>query len=215
MATTTTATPKNRTYPIVKTLAYGAFGAGLALSVSHTYSWFRHDLGASTINAAFVPLFVDGLQITGRLIRGPQFARNVRRAGWALQIFGAALALTANILAGHTIGDKASGAIFVLGYILFDVIAEVIRPASDDVEVKQAAAKAAQTAARSAAARKAAATRTANKAEADRKAIERKERAKLSRLNRVAEVDALNASFQLPAAPVSPAPVDYENAAYL
>lgn len=204
MATTTTS--KNHTYPIVKGIAYGAFAAGLTLSVTHTFTWFRTDLGASTINAAFVPLFVDGIQITGRLIRGPQFSKSVRRAGWAMQIFGAALALTANLLAGHTVGDKASGAIFVLGYILFDVVAEKIRPATDDAEVQQATAAAAKSAQRSAAAKRGQATKAANKAAAAAKEADRRERAKLARLAKQAEMDAA-ADGRFPGiAPVSPAP---------
>jgi hypothetical protein len=75
MATKTATTEhRNLTYPIVKGIAYGMFGAGLALSVTHIYDLFHSTLGASTLTAAAVPVFIDGLQLIGRLSRSHQFA---------------------------------------------------------------------------------------------------------------------------------------------
>lgn len=194
MATKTT--EKNWTYGIVKSVAYGMFGAGLALSVTHIYDLFHSTLGASVMTAAAVPVFVDGLQLIGRLSRSHQFAQSTRRTGLWVQGFGALVSLIANVVAGHSAGDKIGGAIFVIGYIFMEWFADRMRPVAQDAQVQQQTATAAKSAARSAAAKKAAATRAANKAKATRK----------PRAPRKAETWAEITA----AAPVSPAPYGAE-----
>jgi hypothetical protein len=206
---------KNPTYRIVKGIAYGMFGAGLALSVTHIYDLFHNVLGSATLTAAAMPLFIDGLQVIGKLMRGESFASQTRTVGFRVQLLGALLSLAANVIAGHALGDKIAGVILVGGYILAEKLAETIRPVQADVQAIAKTRAAAKSATRSAAAQKAAATRAANKAEAVRKAAEKAERAKLARLARQAEINALDGAFAAPSAPVSPAPIDYDAAPYL
>jgi hypothetical protein len=168
MATTTTE-PRNLTYPIVKGIAYGMFAGGLGLSVTHIFDLFHSTLGASVVTAAAVPVFVDGLQLIGRLARSHKFDASTRKIGLWVQVLGALLSLIANVVAGHSAGDKIGGAIFVFGYIFMEWFADRLRPVATVVET--AAAK------RSAAAQKAAATRAANKAKAELKPATRKPRA--------------------------------------
>ena len=142
MAGTTTET-RNYTYLTVKSVAYGMFGTGLALSVTHTYDLFHHTLGAATVTSAAVPVFIDGVQLIGRLARSPKCDAQTRRLGKWAQLTGATISLAANIIAGHAIGDKIAGAIFVLGYILMEAFAEKMRPVEQDAKTLAAQATAA------------------------------------------------------------------------
>jgi hypothetical protein len=216
---------------LIRAVAYLLFALGLALSVKHIFELFHNTLHASIITAAAVPLFIDGFQLVGRIIRGHEFSIKTRRTGAVLQGFGAIVSLAANIVAGPTVGEKIAGAIFVIGYITIEAVAERIRPASDDT-------KAADAAKRAAARQAAAATRAANKAAKDAADAERKERdrarrerAAMARENALveatvaaeiaAEIAALNQKYAAECAPISPAPVqatadDFRNpAAYL
>jgi hypothetical protein len=207
---------KNATYLIGKSVAYGMFGTGLALSVTHIYDLFHSTLGAGVVTAAAVPMFVDGLQLIGRMARSHQFAESTRRTGFWVQLLGAAISLAANIIAGHSLGDKIAGAIFVIGYIGMEAFADKLRPVEQDVKAVAETLAATKKAAASASAKKAAATRRANAAAKARTEAERKERAKLSRLAKQAEQKNWDAMVETAAAaPVSPAPVAYEQAAYL
>lgn len=207
---------RNATYLIGKSIAYGMFGTGLALSVTHIYDLFHSTLGAGVVTAAAVPMFVDGLQLMGRLARSHQFAESTRRIGFWVQMIGATISLAANVIAGHALGDKIAGAIFVIGYIGMEVFADKLRPVEQDAAQIEMAAQAKAKADASDRAKKAAATRKVNAARKAEQEAARKERAKLTRLAKQAEreqwdeivADAGNA-------PVSPAPVAYERAAYL
>lgn len=211
--TTTAKTPRNWTYLTVKSIAYGAFAAGLGLSVQHTFDFFHTTLHTQFVSALFVPAFIDGAQLIGRLIQGDSFTAKTNKVGRWLQGIGAALSLAANLIAGHTIGDKISGAIFVIGYIAFEMIAHAIRPVTEDAAVIAVTQAAAKSATRSAAAQKAAATRKANAAAKAQAEADRKERARLNRAAKQAEQDAF-AKATIPA-PVSPAPFDYDTIAYV
>lgn len=169
-AKTPTTERRNPTYLIVKGIAYGMFGAGLALSVTHIYDLFHSTLGASTLTAAAVPVFIDGLQLIGRLSRSHQFAESTRRTGLWVQGFGALISLIANVVAGHSLGDKIGGAIFVVGYIFMEWFADRLRPATVDAQAEAAAKQAAAIA-------KGKATRAANKAKAAQQAKARTDRA--------------------------------------
>lgn len=171
MATKTATTEhRNLTYPIVKGIAYGMFGAGLALSVTHIYDLFHSTLGASTLTAAAVPVFIDGLQLIGRLSRSHQFAESTRRTGLWVQGFGALVSLIANVVAGHSLGDKIGGAIFVVGYIFMEWFADRLRPVAIDAQAAAAAKQATAIA-------KGKATRAANKAKTAQQAKARADRA--------------------------------------
>lgn len=201
-----------RNVKIVKGIAYTIFALGLGLSIFHIFDYFYSTLHAALASALAMPVFIDGVQIFGRIIRGADFSRRTRTAGWIVQGIGAAASLAANLIAGTTIGDKISGAAFVAGYILLEAIAELIRPASDDTAAERKAQAADQRAARKA-------RLDAERAERERKAQTRREsearrreeRQATEERQRLAEIDALNAKYLADASPISaiPAPVDF------
>lgn len=177
MATTTTA--KSKTVTVVRAAAYGMFAAGLGLSVTHTIDFFHHTLGAGLVSAIAAPIFIDGIQVIGKLGRSTQFAEATRKTGFKVQMFGAILSLIANVIAGPTVGDKILGVIFVGGYMFAEWFAEALRPATDDVATELAAKRAA-------AAAKAAATRKANALAAAELAATKATVAKTKRTRKVA-----------------------------
>jgi hypothetical protein len=212
---------------LIRAVAYLLFALGLALSVKHIFELFHNTLHASIITAAAVPLFIDGFQLVGRIIRGHEFSKKTRNTGAWLQGFGAIVSLAANIVAGPTVGEKIAGAIFVIGYITIEAVADRIRPASDDTKEADAAKRAAT---RKAAAAKRAADKAAKELAAEQRRErdrERRERAAMARENALAEaaataeIAALNRKYAAECAPISPAPVqatadDFRNpAAYL
>jgi len=193
----------NRTYLIVKGVAYAMFAAGLLYSVTHIYELFCVTLGSTILAAALVPLFIDGIQIVGRLIQGESFTAATRTRGKWLQGFGALVSLTANVVAGHRPGDKIAGAVIVIGYVGIELLAESIRPVQEDAAAIAAAAAAQLAAQKSAAAKKASATRKANAvakaaeeaARAERRAAARKTRQTAKAVDAVfADADHRNAA---------------------
>jgi hypothetical protein len=210
-------------YRIIKAVAYGMFLIGLGLSVFHIFELFYYTLNTALITSIAMPLFFDGFQFVGRIIRGEEFTRSARKIGCWLQGVGALVSLIANVVAGHSNGDKIAGVVLVVGYITIEAVAEKTRPASEDVEAIAAATAAAAAAAlaakKHAATQKALATKAANKAakqqadaEKAQKAKERRERDALAKRVREAEIAALNADFAAKAAPVSPAPITNDEA---
>lgn len=166
-----TPTTEIKTDPVVltiKTVAYAMFATGVTLSVSHIIDFFHYTMSTAMVTSCAMPLFIDGFQIVGRLLRLSRFSDETNAVGWKLQIAGALASLVANIVAGHTKGDKIAGVILVIGYITIEAVADRIKGR----KVAEAAAVAhAAAAKRSAAAQKAAATRAANKAKPARKAV--------------------------------------------
>lgn len=184
------ATATDKSFTAIKTIAYGMFVLGLGLSVYHTVIFFHEVLGAALISAIAAPIFIDGVQIIGKLARGRQFARKTRRLGLHVQLFGAVLSLAANVVGGHSWGDKILGVVFVGGYIGMEIFAELMRPATDDAAEASAQAAAQLKAQRSAAAQKAAATKKSNAAKAATKATAAKARSARQASTRKAKDDA-------------------------
>ena len=160
-ASTTTTETADRVVTTIKAVAYTMFATGVTLSVTHIVDFFHSTLGAAMLTACAMPLFIDGFQIVGRLLRLDRFSDETNAVGWKLQLLGAAASLAANIIAGHTRGDKIAGAILVIGYITIEAVADRIKARKATVAAVAAQALAAK---RSAAAQKAVATRAANKA---------------------------------------------------
>jgi hypothetical protein len=215
MATSTTATPRNWTFIIVKSWAYGMFALGLGLSITHIYDLFRVTLGASVIMAAAMPFFVDGFQVIGRAARSHKMTHETRKIGAWTQGIGVVLSLIGNGIAGHTLGDRIGGVICVLGYVGMEALAEKIRPIEQDTATAAAALAAAQKQAASQRAAKAAATRKANATAKAQKDAERKERDRMNRQIKKSEIAAMEQAYAAASAPVSPAPINYDDAPYI
>lgn len=196
MATKTTE-PRNYTYLAGRTIASGFLVGALAASYTHIVhlSNMGHLYGWQAFAA---PVFVDGFAMLGRLARSKSFADSTRRTGLRVQIAATSVSFIANVVAGDSIGARIFGALVVLGYVVAELLAESMHPATTKAEAVKAT--------RSQAAIKAAATRATNKAEADRKAAERKQRETLRRKVKAAETDAMERTFAAPAALVSGVP---------
>jgi hypothetical protein len=166
----------NRTHQAAKAIAYGMFAGALALSASHIVGLFEL-LGAATLTAMVMPVFIDGIALLGRLARSDKFAASTRRTGLKVQVVASLISLTANVVAGETWGDKLAGVFVVGGYVFAEWFADQLKPAeADAAQVKAVARKA--SAAKAAATRKAnadaAKVAAAAKAEAARSRRERK-----------------------------------------
>lgn len=172
--TTTTETTTDPVVTTIKCVAYAMFAIGVGLSITHIFEFFHHTLGAATLTAAAMPIFIDGFQIVGRLLRLERFATSTNAVGWRLQLLGATASLAANLIAGQTKGDKIAGAILVIGYITIEAVADAIKSRKQE-QAEQAVAEAA--AAQAAKNAKAAQTRAANKAKKEAEAQARRERA--------------------------------------
>lgn len=195
MATTTTE-PRNWTYIAGRTIASGFLVGALAASYTHIVhlSNMGHLYGWQAWTA---PAFVDGFAMLGRLARSKSFAGSTRRTGLRVQIAATSVSLVANVIAGDTIGARIFGALVVIGYVVAELLAESMHPVATRTEAAKAT--------RSAAATQAAQTRKANAAAKAAQDADRKERARLRRLAKQAEIDALNADYAAQSAPVSPA----------
>jgi hypothetical protein len=192
----------NPTYATAKTAGYAYLGFALYQSFSHIVELsVRYGCSSPWVS----PLLVDSLMLLGKLIRSPKMAKSTQRVGLALQIFGAIVSLTANILAGQTVGDRVQGAAVIIGFLIVEWVIERSKPVQVDDSAAKAAAKATSVA-------KAKATRAANKAAAaaeqarkDEQAALRRERARMDRqIKKVEQTGTMPGD--LPAAPVSPAP---------
>jgi hypothetical protein len=190
MAAKTTAAPRDTIHTIAKVIAYGMFAGALALSASHIIGLFEL-LGAASLTACVMPIFIDGVALLGRLARSDRFAAQTRCTGLKVQIVASVISLIANVVAGHTVGDKVAGVMVVAGYVFAEWFADQLKPVEVDVAADRAAAKAAAVA-------KAAATRKAN-AEAKKVADAAKAEAARSRRER----KALDAKAAAPAAQVT------------
>lgn len=185
--TATTETHRDPVVTTIKGVAYGMFATGVALSVTHIFDFFHSTLGAATLTAAAMPMFVDGFQIVGRLLRLDRFAKSTNSVGWKLQLLGALASLIANVVAGPTVGDKIAGVILVVGYITIEAVADKIKSRRAEEAEKAAAAA---TVKKQAAIAQATATRAANKAKKDAEAQARRDRAAKARAAREAVKDA-------------------------
>ena len=131
------------------------------------------------------PLSIDLLAILCNLaLHTDGVARMGRRVAALVLVVTMGGSLTANWIAGETIGSKAVHAGMVLLYVLAEWVSSTVKQAPPAVDRK-----------RSEAAVKAAATRKANAAKRTRK----------PRAPKVTTVAALEQAYSLPSAPVSPA----------
>jgi hypothetical protein len=156
---------RNWIYGIACVLVYGFLAAAAVGSYSNIVG-LAHDLGVSSGHAWTTPFLVDGIALMGKLLRSRDLAPTAHRAGLRLMIFGGVLSLAANVLHGHTWGDRIYGALLVVGFIVVERASDHLAPApavkvaSPELKAKRSAAavKAAATRKRNAAAKKA--TRT-------------------------------------------------------
>jgi hypothetical protein len=201
---------RNWRYILVMTIVRGVYMPGaLAISFDHIVT-AGHMFGLTGWQAYTTPAFLDGFALIGMIMRSRVFAGDVRRFGLQLQLGAGVGSLAANVLAGHTVGERVYGALVVAGLVVAELAGERLHSSRSVAKPGRAAVD------RAAAARKAAATRAANKAKNDAAAAVRAEqRAAAAEARRLArQVADLEVSYAGPAAPVSGAPIG-EAAAYL
>lgn len=143
---------------------------------------------ADALTSAVAPIAVDMLAVLCTLaIHTEDVARKGRRTAIFVLIVTGTSSMAANFVAGLTPGSKIVHAAMVALYLLSEFVASTVKKAPPVVDPK-----------RSEAAVKAAATRKANAAQRTRK----------PRAGKATTVAALEAAYQLPSAPVSPAGIE-------
>lgn len=172
---------------VIRVLSLLIMAAAAAVSYRTQQSIFiAWECDAFTADIA--PIAVDLLAIICTLaIHAPNVARKGRRTAVLVLVVTAGASTTANAIAGATTGAKVVHGGMVLLYVLAEWIAAQVKAAPSVADPV-----------RSAAAKKAAATRKANAAQRTRK----------PRARKATTVAALEAAYQLPSAPVSPAGVE-------
>ncbi len=138
-----------------------------------------------SFTAAIAPIAVDLLAIVCTLaIHTDGVAAKGRRTAIFVLLVTGTASVAANFVAGHTVGSKIVHAAMVVLYLLSEFVASTVKQAAPAVDPRrsQAAVKAAQT-------------RKANAAK----------RSRSRRSSKATTVAALEAAYQLPSAPVSPA----------
>jgi hypothetical protein len=162
---TTTATARNWTYLITKTIVTCFMVGAAVISFTHIIE-ASEGLGVTSWQAWTVPFFVDGIAVLGLIGRSDRFAASTRKAGLALTLAAGSLSLTCNVLAGHNLGERLYGVLVVLAFVGTEAYAAKMHAAPKAAAAPTAAEIAAAdlAARRSAAATKAAATRKANAA---------------------------------------------------
>lgn len=156
---------RNYTYLVVTAIVRLYMLGALAISFSHIIT-AAHLLQLTGWQAYTTPAFVDGFAVLGMIGRSQRFAPATRRSGFRLQLAAGALSFAANVFAGHTVGERAYGALVVAGFVVSEWYGAKLAPAAVVVECPTDAEVLA--AKRSAAAVKAAATRKANKEAAEK-----------------------------------------------
>lgn len=206
----------NPTYLFAKAFGFGFLGFALYLSFTHQIALFAN---WGSEKAWVAPILTDTMMIFGKMLRGHKMAAGTRRLGLILQLAGATISLTANVLAGTNPGDRIIGALTIAMMLVFEYAVDHTQPVEQDVKATKKATTAAAVA-------KAQATRAANQAAAATAAAEkaakeaaRKERAAMTRKIKAAEKAAAAQAPEVPAdlakwaaddaAPVSPAPWAY------
>jgi hypothetical protein len=177
-----------------KAIVWGFVLAAAALSARDIVTLFGR-LGTPVPLVYLAPVFIDGVTWLGMLLTGHHLSKRTNALGFAYLTLGGIASTFANWTAGETTGMRLLGVMAVAGFVLGKVALVFIepRPAPPVRPVVDAATRAR----RSEAARKAAATRAANQAKA-----KRIPRTRVSK----ARTRQLELAWDLPEAPVSPAP---------
>lgn len=97
------------------------------------------DIGVHGWHKWTAPLLVDGFVAMGKLLRSRALNEAAHRFGTWLMAIGGILSLTANIVHGHTLGERIFGGLLVAGYLLMERAAEVMGIAPEAREAEPAA----------------------------------------------------------------------------
>jgi hypothetical protein len=198
---------------IVRWLAYGVMIAAMVVSYGHQTTYL-HSIGVSILGARIIPIALDLLTAICVKVAG---TRGVIKAAKVIAlrtlVFPVLISGAINFVAPGTRVAKLVMVVPVAMIPLAEIVASKIRPDFTAMAVaEREVAPAVETvdpelaAKRSDAARKAADTRRAN---AD-KAAEIAAAKQAARKARAAERAALETAYDLPAAPVSPAPIAWD-----
>ena len=163
----------------IGTAIVALFMAGsLVLSFTHIAHLFEL-LGLTTGEQWLAPLFIDTYMVLGKLMQMKCWTPKTRKYGLRVVMIGAGLSFACNIAAGGSAGGRILGALVVAGFLTGEwLITTMIPTAAARAATKPAAKKATAKCAKNC---------TCGK-------------------HRRSQVRALNAQYNLAAAPVSPAP---------
>ncbi len=169
---------------VIRVLSLAIMVAAAAVSYSTQRTLFLL-WQVDTFTAAVAPIAVDMLAVLCTMaIHTDGVARRGRSTAIFVLIVTGTASMTANFVAGLTLGSKIVHAAMVALYLLSEFVASTVKQAPPAVDPK-----------RSEAAKKSAATRKANVAKRTRK----------PRAPKTTTVEQLEQAYRLPSAPVSPA----------
>jgi signal transduction histidine kinase len=193
-----TKTPRDWTYLTVKVVVRVFMVAVLVISFKHIINLCTA-YQVTTWQAWTAPAFVDGFVLLGIVGGQARFASETRRMALRLRIGATLVSLAANVLAGHTVGDRVYGGAVVAAFLVAEWFSLHMKAAPTAAEIKAVE----QAATRKAAQAKATATRKANAAaEAARKEAAA-ERRRLARA--LKDTEEMTKTFAETIAPISPA----------
>jgi hypothetical protein len=193
-----------------------------------TFSWTNvmsayHQLGVQGWKLYVTPMSVDFWVLLGMVLRMGAWSQATRRLGMRMQITAGVISLSANVYAGHSLGDRIFDGAMVFGYMAAELLcSRIVTRAAEQAETRQAETRQATTAELAAAEaeraernrkdrERRAAKRQAEQAAQAEAAAKRQAAAERRRLAR--QVRELEAVVAGPSAPVSPAP--FESNGYL
>ncbi len=139
---------------VIKAIAKAYFFGAIAISAVHLIAAAKKG-GLTGYEMYTVPFLIDGIAITGLIMRGSEFSKATRKIGFRVQIGAGALSLLGNVFAAHNLG----GAVYGVAIVLLFLLAEWL---SDNIESAEVDTMAEAQSKRQAASAKAAATRKRN-----------------------------------------------------
>lgn len=145
---------------IIKVIAKLYFLGAMVASFLHLIHAAQKG-GLTGAEAYSVPFMVDGLALTGLIMRGEEFSTRTRRIGFRVFLLTGSLSLAGNVFAASNIGGAAYGVAIVALFVGMEWLSDNIESAA--AEKAAAVANEAQ-AKKEAAIAKGKATRAANKA---------------------------------------------------
>lgn len=162
---TTPKTARDWRYVLARVLVSLFLVYAAANSFAHIRE-FALMIGLTDQQAWSAPFFVDGIAAMGLLGRHHSFSAEARRGAIYLIAFGGVLSITANVGAGHGIGQRGWGALTVLAFGLVEWFASTKLAPAKPAPVEAPVVTDEVKARRSASATKGAATRKRNAAAA-------------------------------------------------
>lgn len=111
---------------IVQAITKAYFFAAIAASFIHLIEAARKG-GLTGWEMYSVPFMIDGIAITGLIMRGREFNKQTRTLGFRVQIGAGALSLAGNVFAAHNLGGAIYGVAVVALFLLMEWLSDNVQ----------------------------------------------------------------------------------------